>query len=183
MRIIGGKIKGRKLSSVKHQRIRPTSERVRESIFDILSFFVKGANVLDLFSGTGALGIEALSRGAKRVVFIEKSSKATKLLKENVNKLGLKEVTMILPLEIEKGLKNLSKKGEIFDIIFMDPPYDKGLIKPTLYKIIDFGILKKEGVIVVEHTARERPSPIFGLEIIKEKHYGDTFITLLHLRE
>ena len=126
MRIIGGRLKGRRLTGVRGQ-IRPTADRVREAIFNILGPEVPGSLVLDLFAGTGALGIEALSRGAQAAVFVENHSTSLQVLRRNVDQCALSEVSRVLPLATEKALPKLAAAGAQFSLIFLDPPYGRGL--------------------------------------------------------
>ena len=151
MRIISGKFRGRKLIKFKKESIKPTKDKTRESIFNIIiSYFnfknknnlpLQGLNVLDIFAGTGALGIEAISRGAKNVTFIEKSRDNLRILYKNIDHLKINEKVKV----IKRSIKNVKKINEKFDIIFLDPPYQMDLIfKKTLKKILDFKILKKK---------------------------------------
>ncbi len=180
MRVIGGEFKGRKLSVTRGRLIRPTSDRVREAIFDILGPSCTFRRVLDLFAGTGSLGIEALSRGAAEAVFVEQSKGALAVLKGNLKALGLKARAWVLPLAAKKGIAVLAERGEAFDLIFMDPPYGKAVVGKTLEEIARRGILAATGVIVAEHATRDQILPPPGLELSQQRRYGDTMVSFFH---
>src|SRR4030042_5931090 len=155
MRIISGTSEGRKLATPKSQAIRPTSDRVKESIFNILGKKVEGKVVLDLFAGTGNLGIEALSRGAKKALFVEKGREALRLIQRNLSQLGMKGRSEILPKDARRAIGILEQRGESFDLILMDPPYEKGLIQKTLLELFSHWIYHKDSILVIEHDRRE----------------------------
>lgn len=177
MRVIGGEFKGRKLSVTRGRLIRPTSDRVREAIFDILGPVWIFRRVLDLFAGTGSLGIEALSRGAEEAVFVEQGKGALTVLKDNLEDLGLQSRSWVLPLAAKKGIAVLGEKGEVFDLIFMDPPYGKDVVGKTSEEIARRGILAATGVLVAEHASRDRILPPVGLELSQQRRYGDTAVS------
>ncbi|MCP4746997.1 MAG: 16S rRNA (guanine(966)-N(2))-methyltransferase RsmD [Desulfobacteraceae bacterium] len=155
MRIISGLLKGRKIKTVKGMNTRPTSDRVRESLFNILNEKPKGAKVLDLFAGTGALGLEALSRGASDAVFIDYNHQAISVLRQNIHLLGLKDRAKILQWDISKNLKCLKAYPFYFNLVFLDPPYGQALCKPALIHIQRQGSLAHGAVVVIEHEASE----------------------------
>ncbi|MCJ7663647.1 MAG: 16S rRNA (guanine(966)-N(2))-methyltransferase RsmD [Desulfobacterales bacterium] len=177
MRVIGGEFKGRQLSVPGGRRIRPTSDRVREAIFDILGPAWTFPRVLDLFAGTGSLGIEALSRGAEEAVFVEQGKGALTVLKGNLKALGLKSRAWVLPLIAKRGIAVLGERGEVFDLIFMDPPYGKDVVGKTLEEIVRGGILAPAGIIVAEHATRDRILPPLGLTLSQQRRYGDTTVS------
>jgi len=184
MRIISGASKGRKLVTPKSQSLRPTSDRVKESIFNILGGEVEGKLVLDLFAGTGNLGIEALSRGAKKAVFVEKGRQALRLIQRNVIQIGLERRVEIIPRDASRAIGILKWRGEIFDLIMMDPPYEKGLIKRTLTKLNSHPIYHVNSILIIEHDRREPlPSILEGWNLIRERRMGDTVISFLTPRE
>jgi 16S rRNA (guanine966-N2)-methyltransferase len=158
MRIISGISKGKRLQTPKDKTIRPTSDRVKESIFNILGDEVEGRIVLDLFAGTGNLGIEALSRGAKKAVFVEKGRQALRLIQKNLFQCGLENVSEILPKEAHRAIGILNQRGESFDLILMDPPYEKGLIQQTMVKLNTHKIYHEDTILVIEHDRRETES-------------------------
>jgi 16S rRNA (guanine966-N2)-methyltransferase len=180
MRIISGTSKGRKLITPRNHSLRPTSDRVKESIFNTLQSKIEGKVVLDLFAGTGNLGIEALSRGAKKTVFVEKGRQALRLIQRNLNLLGLKERSEIFPKDANLAIGILKQKGESFDLILMDPPYEKGLIQKTLTRLNSDQIFHKDSILVVEHNRRESlPRTLDGWNLIRQRRIGETVISFL----
>jgi 16S rRNA (guanine966-N2)-methyltransferase len=187
MRIIGGRSKGRVLASPKGQAIRPTSDRVKESLFNILNILqdkMGGKIVLDLFAGTGNLGIEALSRGAKKVIFVEKERQALGLIQRNLVQFGLEERSEILPRDVSRAIGILNQRGERFDLILMDPPYEKGLIRKTLLELNSHKIHHKDSILVIEHNRREPlPQNLEGWNLIRQRRMGDTVISFMTPQE
>jgi 16S rRNA (guanine(966)-N(2))-methyltransferase RsmD len=180
MRIITGRSKGRRLARPKGQGIRPTSDRVKESLFNILRMEMEGKVVLDLFAGTGNLGIEALSRGAERTIFVEKKEQAIRLIQKNLAQFGLEERSEVLPKDTNRAIGILRQRGESFDLILMDPPYEKGWIQRTLRKLNSHPIYHGDSVLVIEHTRREPlPQPLEGWSLIRQRQIGDTLISFL----
>jgi 16S rRNA (guanine(966)-N(2))-methyltransferase RsmD len=180
MRIISGTSKGRRLVTPRSQSLRPTSDRVKESIFNILQDEIVGKVVLDLFAGTGNLGIEALSRGAKKTIFVEKGRQALRLIQRNLTQFGLEEQSEILPKDANRAIGILKQKGESFDLILMDPPYQKGLIQKTLMKLNSHQIYHKDSILVIEHNRREPLSTVMdGWNLIRQRRIGDTLISFL----
>ncbi len=183
MRIISGESKGRKLVTPKRYSLRPTSDRVKESLFNILGSEVEGKVVLDLFAGTGNLGIEALSRGAKRVIFVEKGRQALRLIQANINQLGLGGRSEILPRDVNRAIGILDQRGERFDLIPMDPPYEKGLIQRTLMKLSSHPVYHGDSILVVEHNRREPlPHILDGWKLVRQQKIGDTLLSFLTLQ-
>jgi 16S rRNA (guanine(966)-N(2))-methyltransferase RsmD len=175
LRIIGGKYKGRKLAAFRGQSVRPTSDRVRESLFNILSVEWEGKAVLDLFAGTGGLGIEAISRGACRVVFIENHIPAIRTLEKNIVAFNLTGCCEVLQYSVEKGLFLLRKANRNFDVIFLDPPYNEGLADTALSLLGSSDILNTDSVIVVEHHCKEELSAeYYKLYRSDQRTYGKT---------
>jgi 16S rRNA (guanine966-N2)-methyltransferase len=184
MRIISGTSKGRKLVTPKSRSLRPTSDRVKESIFNILRLGMEGKVVLDLFAGTGNLGIEALSRGAKKAIFVERGRQAIQLIQRNLSQLGLEEWSEIVPRDANRAIGILKQRGESFDVILMDPPYEKGLIQKTLMKLISHPIYNKDSILVIEHNKREPlPVNLAGWNLIRQRQIGDTVISFLTPQE
>ncbi len=178
MRIIAGELKGRVLAPVKG-RTRPTAAKVREAIFSILGPAVREATVLDLFAGTGALGIEALSRGAKRAVFVEDHPEARKGLKRNLEILGLQERGRVLPLAVAAALRTLAAPGGQFDLVFLDPPYGGGTATATLAALAGSGLLRPQAQVVAEHSRRETlPEAVGTLAQQTLRRYGDTQVAI-----
>ena len=180
MRIISGISKGRKLVTPRDHSLRPTSDRVKESIFNALQGKLEGKVVLDLFAGTGNLGIEALSRGAKKTIFVEKGRQALRLIQRNLNLFGLKDRSEIFPKDANRAIGILKQKGESFDLILMDPPYEKGLIHKTLTTLNSHQIFHKDSILVVEHNRREPlPRTLGGWNLIRQRRIGETVISFL----
>lgn len=178
LRIIGGKLKGRKLAAFKGQSVRPTSDRVREALFNILLVEWEGKTVLDLFAGTGGLGIESLSRGACRVVFIENHPNAIHVLEKNIAALHLSNCCEVLRCSVEKGISLVGKTDWIFDVIFLDPPYVGGLADTSLRLLGGSDILAEGGVVVVEHQCKEALSDRYHkLSRFDQRTYGKTGIS------
>ena len=181
MRITGGGERGRKLSFIKKAMgIRPTSDRVRSSIFNILGQTLTGFSVLDLFAGTGSLGIESLSRGATRAVFVDNASEAISLIKKNLALCNYEELSNVLKKHLPDGLNHLCSEGlNTFDIIFIDPPYGKGFIKPTIDKLYTNNLIHKDSTIVVESSTNDTdilPDYIKNLQLKLSRSYGMTVI-------
>ena len=180
IRIIGGELKGRKLVTVAGQETRPTSDRVRESIFNILGDSVRNASVLDLYAGTGAMGIEALSRGAKRVVFAEVHKTALSALAKNIKKCSLENTTRTINWNIQNNLNILRLHKPAVDLVFMDPPYNKNMIQPTLSHLAQSRCLANGARLAIEHSPREPFSenqPEF--KISDRRRYGKTLVSFL----
>ncbi len=183
MRIISGTSKGRKLVTPKRYSLRPTSDRVKESLFNILGGEVEGKVVLDLFAGTGNLGIEALSRGAKTVIFVEKGRQALQIIQTNLNQFGLTDRSEILPKDVNRAIGILKQRGECFDLILMDPPYEKGLIQRTLMKLNTHRIYHKDSILVIEHNRREPlPHILDEWNLVRQQKIGDTLLSFLTLQ-
>lgn len=160
--------------------LRPTSDRVKESIFNILGREVEGRVVLDLFAGTGNLGIEALSRGAKKAFFVEKGRQALQLIRRNLLQCGLTVRSEIIPKEVNRAIEILKQRGESFDLIFIDPPYGQGLIQNTLMQLNSRKIYHRDSILVVEHSRRESLAGIAGdWNLHHQRKIGDTVISFL----
>ena len=177
MRVISGNLRGRRLFSPKGQKLRPTSDRVKEAIFDILRDQFQGQNVLDLFAGTGALGIESLSRGARRAVFVEESPRSLITLRRNIEECRLKELAEVLGRAVLPALKILEARGEAFGLIFLDPPYDKGEARRVLEVLSTSSILTPGTLVVAEHSVSEEIDPIPLLQRIDLRKYGRTRVS------
>ncbi len=181
MRIIGGILKGKKLNSLRGNKIRPTADRLRESIFNILSFRLQDTAVLDLFSGTGALGIEALSRGAAFAVFIDKYKGAISLIEQNVRSCSLEQKAKIIKWDITKNLKCIKDFRPAFNLVFMDPPYSENALSQTLANLHTSNSLVKGAGIVIEHTSFEPICPgLVEFTISDQRKYGKTLVSFLN---
>lgn len=189
MRIVGGEFKGKRLATPKGLEIRPTSDYLRESIFNILSDIVEGAVVLDLFAGTGALGLEALSRGASYAVFVDIDPQALNLISSNIELCQAQSHSRVAKLDILRGLDHIKSKVETiapFDIIFLDPPYNKGFVEPTLKMLAQYRNINDQALIIVEHSTAEVAPPNLGivpqaepkrLRLVDQRRKGSTFIS------
>ncbi len=182
MRVISGRLKGKKLFTLEGLSLRPTSDRVKESIIDLLQKFPPGERVLDLFAGTGALGIEALSRGAKRAVFVEESSRSGDVLRRNIEACHLEDQAEVLIRKVAAGLKVLEERRGVFDLIFLDPPYGKGLADRTLRALAGSPLAPPEALIVAEHSPQEDLASIPSLERIDWRKYGGTEVSFFRLK-
>jgi 16S rRNA (guanine966-N2)-methyltransferase len=181
MRVVGGRLRGRALAAPKTNAIRPTSDRLRESLFNILAHAygdpITGARVLDLFAGTGALGIEAISRGAAFCLLVDDGAEARALIRQNVDALGLGQVTRVFRRDATK--LGAAHPVEPFGLVFLDPPYRKGLAVPALIALRDGGWLLPDAFVVVEEAAdAEFPAPA-GYEELERRTYDDTMIVFL----
>ncbi|MEE4364353.1 MAG: 16S rRNA (guanine(966)-N(2))-methyltransferase RsmD [Desulfotignum sp.] len=180
MRIISGTCRGRKLFSPKGLDIRPTSDRIKESVFNILGPRVKKALVLDLFAGTGALGLEALSRGAACAVFVDKSAASCRIIQQNIDHCRFPLQSRVLGLDIFSQPLPLSVTTCSFDLVFMDPPYHKNHVRTLLENHQISSFLSDDGIVVAEHAAKETlPDHLNGLDIFRQKKYSGTTVSFL----
>jgi 16S rRNA (guanine966-N2)-methyltransferase len=182
MRITGGIHKSRTLAAPSGTATRPTTDRVREALFSILGAAgaIDGARVLDLYAGTGALGLEALSRGAAHATLVESSRNALSALRANVKALGLEERTHVAALDVGRAAQRLAEMDP-FDIVFADPPWalvDTGDASRALANIVAAGVLRAGALVVLEHAARSVPPSIAGLALDETRRYGDTTLTI-----
>ncbi len=175
MRVISGSKRGKKLIGFEGEEIRPTTDRVKESIFNIISFYIPSAKVLDLFGGSGALSCEALSRGADYAVIVDMSDKSLDVIKKNIKMLEFSDKCSIIKMD---ALTYLDGTKEQFDVIFLDPPYNKGFIGPVLEKIAGNNILTDDGIIMLESDTTDMHDNIEGLAIDRQRKYGRTYITI-----
>jgi len=175
LRIISGEHKGRILSSVKKATIRPSSDKVKGSIFNVLKDEVLGKKVLDLFAGSGNLGIEALSRGAEFVTFVDSSPQSIKIIKKNLESLNLNQKAETIGRDWSKVLPKLGKK---FGIVFADPPYLRGFAQKVIDSVVKYDLLESDGILVLEHHKKETFTyPEEKLFYVKAKRFGDTMVS------
>jgi len=184
MRVIAGKARGHKLISPEGMDVRPTSDRVKESMFNIIQVKLMDSIVVDFFSGTGNLGIEALSRGASKAYFIDKSPKSIRIIKDNLEKTRLNLLAEVINQDSEAAVITLAAKRVQADVIFMDPPYLKGFEELMLYRIAEHELLSKDGIIVLEHDK----TTLLGNEIDKftryrRNDYGNTSVSFYCYKE
>ena len=176
MRVITGTARGRKLKELEGMETRPTTDRVKEGLFNILQFDIEGRRVLDLFAGTGQLGIECLSRGAAQAAFVDRRSDAVKLIRENLKLTGLEDRARVTAGDSMEYLRNLREK---YDLVFLDPPYEAGLLEPALEHIARFDILNPHGIIVAEHPAsRVLPALTAPYRLHRTYRYGKIALTV-----
>lgn len=184
LRVIAGTAKGHKLKTPKGLSTRPTTDRVKESLFSILAPYLAEASVLDAFAGTGSLGIEALSRGAESAVFIDRSSECARIIRDNLIHTKLIDRSSILTMDVGTGLNKLAGEGRTFDIIFMDPPYSKNFIEETLKIVEKNGIIKDDGIIIAEHDKQDAvPDEVGRLKLGRSQKYGDTVLSFYSMND
>ncbi len=175
MRIITGSARGSKLKAPKGDNTRPTADRVKESLFNILGSFIYDKNVLDLFSGTGNLALESLSRGAAKATMVDMAVESISVIKYNAQHTHLNDKTAILKSDVFSAIKKLHQKREKFDIIFCDPPYHKELCLRVLETLQEYPLLAIDGVIVMEHAIDdELPETQGAFTLLRRKKYGST---------
>ncbi|MGC5327183.1 16S rRNA (guanine(966)-N(2))-methyltransferase RsmD [Brevibacillus sp. SYSU BS000544] len=179
MRIIAGDFKGRPLSAVPGKGTRPTTDKVRESIFNIIGPYFEGGTVLDLYAGTGGLGIEALSRGIEKAVFIDIDPKAISVIKENLSSFKLDNQVEVFRTDSHRALKALTKRELQFDLVFLDPPYAKQKIAEEIQLLQDYNLLAPDAQIVTEHDASVvLPESIGTYAKVRFVTYGDTTVSI-----
>ncbi len=176
MRVIAGKARGTQLKTPEGLKTRPTSDRVKEALFSIIQFDIPGAKVLDLFGGTGQLGIEALSRGAKSAVFVDAGEEACRLIRENLRRTKLEENSRVIRGDYLHFLENTR---DFYDIVLLDPPYAEVFLENALKKLAEIDILQSGGIIVAERPAgKALPVDLPGFFRSRDYKYGNTLLTL-----
>lgn len=182
MRVISGKSRGKKIVSLEGDNTRPTLDRVKEALFNIIQFKVQDAVVLDLFAGTGALGIEALSRGAKEAIFCDKVPDAIKIIKQNITNTNNLDKSTIINKDYKDVLETLSKQNKKIDIVFLDPPYKTNLAIDSLQKIIMGNLLTEDGIIIIETDDINKEQEILKIEkveIFDKRKYGSVWLIFI----
>lgn len=180
MRIVAGTARGRAIEGPKptSKHIRPTADRVRETIFNVLGQFLDGQGVLDLYAGTGALGLEAVSRGAGRAVLVDQDREAQALCRKNTEGLGFSAQVELLAQPVARAVEALGRKGERFELIFADPPYAARVVETVLEAVTGAGLVSPGGMVVVEHDKREdSPEQHAGLTREDQRRFGDTLVS------
>ncbi|HMV51351.1 MAG TPA: 16S rRNA (guanine(966)-N(2))-methyltransferase RsmD [Blastocatellia bacterium] len=178
MRVIAGQFKGRRLKTLEGLTVRPTSDRMRETLFNILAPRIEGARFVDLCSGSGAIGIEALSRGAAHVTFVESSRKAATVISENLRHCGIRENYKFVARDALTALKHFARDQQQFDIFYFDPPYDSGLYSPVLWQIARGNLLAEDGILIVEHRRQMVLAPNYDdLRPYRELAQSDACLT------
>jgi len=183
MRVIAGSAGGRRLAAPKGNRVRPTADRVKEALFSMLLSrlgSLDGIDVLDLFAGTGNLGIEALSRGAGTAVFVDSHRQSQDIIRANLALTGLSARSSLLPVDALTALKRLSREQRLFDIIFMDPPYHElDLIQEVLGELSRSRLISEQGIVILESNGKMVPALPENLTLLETRLYGDTAIHIL----
>ena len=181
MRIIAGELKGRRLVTPADNRVRPTTDKVKEAVFSMISAYLPDSVVVDLFAGTGNLGLEAISRGAKRAYFIDRDRASIAMVRENVKYCKVEDRSVIIWSDYVAGLKKINDK---VDVIFLDPPYVAGFIDKCLEAVAESDILLEDGIIVAEHSAKDEVTETAGGFVkVKSKRYGSINITVYEKQE
>lgn len=176
MRIITGDYRGRKLETPVGYDVRPTTDKVKEAVFNILMNDIWDSVCVDLFAGTGNLGLEALSRGAKKCYFCDNSRESLNLIKTNIDKCGAQNQSVVLAGDYAKALTRIREQADIF---FLDPPYQAGLYEKCLEMIESLDLLTEEGIIIAEHGVRDQvPDQIGRLAKVKERRYGKILVSI-----
>ena len=178
MKIISGLYKGRNIEGYDLDGTRPTMERVKESLFATIQNYIPESTVLDLFSGSGNLGIEALSQGAKKAYLVDYNIKAFKTIKKNIETINITNAE-VLNFDYLKALKYFKENNIKFDLIFLDPPYQTNYIEKSIEKISEYGLLNDNGIIVCESDSLDRIVYNDNYKIIKDKKYGDKWVVIL----
>ncbi|HXF40850.1 MAG TPA: 16S rRNA (guanine(966)-N(2))-methyltransferase RsmD [Blastocatellia bacterium] len=181
MRVIGGKYRGRRLKTVEGLAVRPTSDRLRETLFNIIAPQIKDSRFLDLCAGSGAVGIEALSRGASHVTFVDQSRRACSAIQVNLDTIGITSKATIITKDAVSALKQLTST---FDIIFFDPPYESDAYDRVLRELGRSDLPARDAIVVVEHRAKRPPEQIHGgLEIFRTVKQGESSLAFFRLAE
>ena len=179
MRVITGTAKGKRLKTLDGLDVRPTSEKVKESIFSIIQFELEGAKFLDLFAGSGQIGIEALSRGAQMCVFVDSNRESHNIIKENLQNTSLFQKSKVILMD---SLSYLERSSDEFDIAFLDPPYNKGILQKALSKIVEK--MKRHGIIICEHEKNDiLPNEVGQFKIFRTYSYGRISLTTYRIKE
>lgn len=183
MRVISGSARGLKLKSPEGLNTRPTADRIKESLFNIIAPYIYDCSFLDLFSGTGAIGIEALSRGAKEACFVDFDKNSIDIINQNISLAKFEQKAIVHNLSVLDAIDKLAINNKKFDIIFLDPPYDKNLLLPALKKIEDTKILKDDGFIICEQHIKEEELNLKNLCIYRIKEYKITKMVFLKYKK
>jgi len=185
MRIISGTNKGMKLYAPEGMSVRPTSDKIKEAVFNIIGFIDEDSRALDLFAGSGNVGIEFLARGAEHCCFVDASHKSLSYVKKNLELCNFQEKAKVICSDYEKAIINLSKNNEKFDYIFADPPYDLKCCLNIAKIVFENNILKPDGMLIIESDKSETVFEIIDINVLKykEKLYGRTRISIMKLAE
>lgn len=181
MRVISGNARGKKLVSLEGMNTRPTLDRVKEALFNIIQFDIIDKEVLDLFAGSGAIGIEAISRGAKSATFCDNSTDAIKIIETNVKNTRSADKSLILNKDYITALEYLAGRGKKYDIIYLDPPYKTNYAETAIDKILDLNVLSKDGIIVLETDDAKKEETIKNkpIQIFDKRKYGRAILIFI----
>ncbi len=184
MRVIAGKARRLPLVAPEGRDTRPTTDRIKETLFNIIQDDVPGSCFLDLFSGSGGIGIEALSRGARQAVFVEFGKEPLRCIRENLKKTRLGDQALVLPVEVTYGISKLEKMGQVFDIVYADPPYKKGLEKKILHILAGSGVVRPGTLVILESSLDTKPDYISDAEYesVRIKEYKTNQHLFLRVR-
>lgn len=184
MRVIAGIAKGHKLKAPRGLRVRPPLDRIKESLFNILGDRVQGARVLDLYAGSGSLGIEALSRGSEAATFVDSNMAAIQAIRENLVKTGLRDEVRVLRDRVTAAVRKLAREGQGFDLIFLDPPFKISLIElNTVFKSLAGDLVKEKGTVVLRLSTRRVPLEPPGFQVETNRVYGDSRLLIYRKSE
>ncbi len=180
MRIIGGELKSRKIDFPKTRLTRPMTDRSKETLFNVLGGLVVGKHILDLYAGSGSLGLEALSRGALDVTFVDQAEWAVRVIRKNAADLALEKKAEIIQGEVLRTIDKLKKQGRFYSLVFVDPPFQQGLVKKTLMKLDQSGIVLPFGQVIVGHTRQEElPETLGTFKLARAKKIGQACLSFL----
>lgn len=184
MRVVAGERKGMPLKAVAGNTTRPTTDKVKESIFNIIGPFFDGGIAVDLFAGSGGLGIEALSRGAEQAIFVEKDSRAFQVLQENIKKCRYENDTELFRTDAARAVKGLMKRELVIDYLFVDPPYHKAEYYDLVTQLVEAGKLSEDAIILCEHTRELTLPEAYGaFALVRRETYGETIISVYRKEE
>jgi 16S rRNA (guanine(966)-N(2))-methyltransferase RsmD len=184
VRVIAGSAKGRRLATIRTLALRPTADRVREALFNILGARIDGAAILDLFAGSGAVGLEALSRGARLAIFVEVHQAACRLIEKNLRLCGLHEQAVVWCRDVLHVLPTLKMRGQTFDVIFLDPPYRASLVEDALQQLSDGRLLSGDGQVIAEHFIKRGLPERYGrLRRVRMVRFGDVALSFYRVED
>lgn len=176
MKIISGKFKGRKINGYDIVGTRPTMDRVKESLMASIFSDINNSIVLDLFAGSGNLGLEAISNGSRYSYFVDNNQKCCTVIKNNISAFGIEDEGCVLCMDYRRALDYFGEHGICFDIIFVDPPYEMECINEVYFKVMEYGLLRQDGILVLEY--RSDKFQIDDMKLLKKKKYGDKFVSI-----
>lgn len=183
MRVISGRLKGRMIQGFDIEGTRPTMDRVKESVFASIQDFIEGSVVLDLFAGSGNLGIEAISNGAKSCYFVDSNFKCIRAIRENLKTFQIEKQGYLLEMDYRKALELLKDRGQVFDLIFVDPPYKDHILREILDYVYLNGLLSKTGYIILEYQQDDLEGEVLGYQLLRKKKYGDKYVSIYGVKQ